>query len=183
MNRNILSGMALFLAFGAMTLGYLPGAQAQIEEATVQVDGLACPFCVKGVEKHLKKIDGVEGVSTNLKKGEVRLRYKPEASFDLAGIQKAVTRGGFTPRAVKVTATGTVTGAGANLLFKVGNGKNSFLILDTRKKETRTKLEEAVESHRTIQVTGQVHKAKGNTQGLSVEAVKEIPVAGGKQSE
>jgi len=35
------------------------------------VNGMACPFCAYGIEKQLKKIDGVGEVSTNLPQGEI----------------------------------------------------------------------------------------------------------------
>ena len=37
----------------------------------VRVDGLACPFCVHGLEKQLLAIEGVETVETDIKTGIV----------------------------------------------------------------------------------------------------------------
>ena len=47
MKRTILVlAAALLFNFGALTAVF-----AQVEKATVEVDGLACPFCAYGLEK------------------------------------------------------------------------------------------------------------------------------------
>jgi mercuric ion binding protein len=35
------------------------------------VDGMSCPFCVYGIEKRLRKIDGVEDVRADLAQGNI----------------------------------------------------------------------------------------------------------------
>ena len=39
----------------------------------MRVDGLACPYCAYGIEKHLKKIDGVEKIDVDLDNGLVNV--------------------------------------------------------------------------------------------------------------
>ncbi len=82
--------LALFVAM-AVAYGDPPSTHVYI-----QVKGLACPFCVQGLEKHLKKLDAVEGVSTSLKKGEVVLHLKPGQTVDEKELQQAVKKAGFT---------------------------------------------------------------------------------------
>ena len=77
---------------------------AEIQEVKIKVKGISCPFCVYGLESHIKKVNGVDKVTTNLKKSEVTLQYKSTASFNLDSIQKAVTEGGFTLWTATVTA-------------------------------------------------------------------------------
>ena len=43
-----------------------------LSSASIQVDGLACPFCAYGLEKHLKKINGVESIEINMKSGHAK---------------------------------------------------------------------------------------------------------------
>lgn len=62
----------------------------------IEVKGLACPFCVQGLEKHLKKLDAVEGVSTSLKKGEVTLHLKSGQTVKEKELREAVKKAGFT---------------------------------------------------------------------------------------
>jgi mercuric ion binding protein len=44
---------------------------AQETHILLGVDGLACPFCAFGIEKQLKKIDGVNDVAIDLPQGEI----------------------------------------------------------------------------------------------------------------
>ena len=62
----------------------------------IEVKGLACPFCVQGLEKHLKKLDAVATVKTSLKKGEVVLHLKPDRTVSEKEVRAAVEKAGFT---------------------------------------------------------------------------------------
>ncbi len=68
--------------------------------ATITVDGLSCPFCAYGLEKHLKKVPGVERVDINMKDGQVIVRLKPGARVDDAALKAAVKKAGFTARRI-----------------------------------------------------------------------------------
>jgi mercuric ion binding protein len=70
-------------------------------EAVVQVKGLACPFCVYGLEKRLRKLPGVERVHVELGKGEADIAFAPGSAVADAEIQKAVRDAGFTPGTIR----------------------------------------------------------------------------------
>lgn len=72
---------------------------------TVKVDGLSCPFCAYGIEKKIKKIEGVEDVRVDIKSGNVTVIYKDRKSFTRERLNKAVRDAGFTPRTIKVEDT------------------------------------------------------------------------------
>ena len=82
--------LSLFVAMGVAYGDTLPS------HVYIQVKGLACPFCVQGIEKHLKKLDAVEGVSTSLKKGEVTLHLKSGQTVEEKELREAVKKAGFT---------------------------------------------------------------------------------------
>lgn len=179
--------LIVLAALVGLTLGFAPNSQAQIQEVKVQVKGLACPFCVKGVEKHLKKVEGVKDVSTSLKKGEVTLHYKPGTPFDVMSIEKAVVRGGFTPGSVELTAKGKVSQKGEDFLFAVAGIESSFLLHssgpvnkhkagETVSKETKANFEQAIAAKQSLEITGQVHSHKDTRPGLSVERVKKVSI-------
>ncbi len=65
-------------------------AQSAKPDYTLQVDGLACPFCAYGVEKQLMTIDGVETVETDIKTGTVTIDMRSGATLDVATARKAV---------------------------------------------------------------------------------------------
>ena len=91
-------------------------AEAGVKSVAVKVDGLACPFCAYGVEKKLKKVEGVENLKIDIDAGKVTLNVKPDvrlaAASDkqglVAGVKKAVIEGGFTPRELGATVEGNV---------------------------------------------------------------------------
>jgi len=70
------------------------GAQAAI----IAVDGLSCPFCVYGLEKNLKKVNGVESVNIDMKTGKATVVLKPDAHVDAQALRQAVKKAGFTAR-------------------------------------------------------------------------------------
>ena len=185
MKPQNLKGPLLLAAFVAVSFGVAGGAFAQIETVKIQVDGLGCPFCVKGIEKHLKKVEGVDRLSTNLKKGEVTLQYAPGALFDIRGLQKAVKRGGFTARAVEVTARGKIVQEENGFVFNIIGTKTAFLIHEPDSTdreemntavsgETKTRLQKAVDANHTLEITGEVHNHKDALPGLSIEKLSKV---------
>lgn len=162
---------------------------AEIEKVKAKVNGLGCPFCVYGLEKQLKKVKGVEGVSTDLKSGEIFLQYNPKASFSAENIQKAVTEGGFTLGNIEVTAVGQVEVEKTGILFRVRRTDSSFLLFEKEMlaetlhqgdipqaltEKTKTELENAAQNKKMIRITGQVHTHEGAPPGLSITQMNEI---------
>ena len=129
-------------------------ALAAIDHYDVQVDGLACPFCAYGLEKKLKKLPGAANVKIELNTGW--------ASFDVSSgvllpeaVQDAVRDAGFTPRDIKVTASGTVQGDGDELRLGVGSDQT----LTLRGGEAFDKLRGLVKKgHRDVVVTGLIRR-------------------------
>ena len=87
-----------------VTLGVAFGEPAS-SHVYIQVKGLACPFCVQGIEKHLAKLDAVEGVSTSLKKGEVVLHLKSGQTVEEKELREAVKKAGFTAGKIRFEKT------------------------------------------------------------------------------
>ena len=64
--------MRLIILFTTLVWLAAGPAEAQQREADgyeIRVAGLACPFCAYGIEKHLRKIEGVEQIEVDV--GEV----------------------------------------------------------------------------------------------------------------
>lgn len=105
-------GVLRVIAVAAVLTGILAVATpalAAVDHYEVQVDGLACPFCAYGLEKKLKKLPGAANVQIELKTGW--------ASFDVSSgvllpesVRDVIRDAGFTPRDIRVTASGTVHG-------------------------------------------------------------------------
>lgn len=182
MKRNRTNTLSILTCI-LLSFVFLAAAQAQIKEVTVQVMGLSCPFCVKGVEKQLKKVDGVAKVSTSLKKGQVNLQYKAGATLDIDRTRKAIVKGGFTPGEMHLTAVGTVVNNG-HILFMVNGTENSFLLHGdpsaggSLSNEMAAQIEKAAEVKESLQITGKVHLHKGELPGLQVDGLQPIEKKG-----
>ncbi len=75
-------------------------AHASPPTATIRVDGLSCPFCVYGLEKHLNQLPGVAGVDIDMKSGKAIVRLKANAQVNNAALKEAVKKAGFTARGI-----------------------------------------------------------------------------------
>ena len=129
----------------AMAVSMLPAvggeALGQVHRVTVQVDGLACPFCVFNVEKRVKAMRGLDHkapITTSIEAGVATFAWKPNVEFNPEAVRKAIREAGFTPRRIEVTATGRVlpprkgdpepetslrlAGQGADLIFRRPEG-------------------------------------------------------------
>ena len=63
----------------------------------VQVDGLSCPFCSYGLEKKLKKLNGVGKVEIHMRQGKAEMKVNPGITISDESIKQAVIDAGFTP--------------------------------------------------------------------------------------
>lgn len=92
---KIIRNMVITLAFLLLP----PLAHAGSAVYSLQVDGLACPFCAYGIEKKLSAIDGVEKIDIDIKEGQVIVTMTDGASLSEQRARQAVTDAGFTLRA------------------------------------------------------------------------------------
>ncbi len=92
---------------GVVLLIGVPVAQAQSEESTVEtpdatvyVDGLACPFCAYGIEKKLDDLDAIQKMEVQLEEGRVLLSFREGQFAAKDEIRTAVENAGFTARKI-----------------------------------------------------------------------------------
>ena len=85
-------------AFLAAPIGVLAGPVS----VTMRVDGLSCPFCAYGLEKRIKKTEGVKDLKIDIEKGTVTVVYKDKKFFTEKTLRETVKEAGFTPRSMKV---------------------------------------------------------------------------------
>lgn len=64
----------------------------------IEVDGLSCPFCAYGLEKNLKKIEGVELIKIDVENALVYLSISKGEGIDEDLLRKNIKDAGFTPR-------------------------------------------------------------------------------------
>ena len=90
--------VGLLMLVGA---GSLAAEEAGSHTAVIRVDGLSCPFCAYGLEKHLKRVRGVARVTIDMKGGSATVTLKPDAVVDDAALREAVKKAGFSARAIR----------------------------------------------------------------------------------
>ncbi len=71
------------------------------EKAIIQVDGLSCPFCAYGLEKNLKKVEGIKSVHIDMKTGKATVIIKSGIQVDSQILRQAVKKAGFTAREIR----------------------------------------------------------------------------------
>lgn len=79
---------------------WVAAAWADDSSYVLRVDGLACPYCAYGVEKKLKRIDGVTSIDVDLENGLVTVQVKEGISLDEAETRTLLNDAGFTFRSM-----------------------------------------------------------------------------------
>ena len=92
--------LSLAIVMVVLTLWVLAVAAQETVQPTyqIQVNGLTCPFCSYGIEKHVSAIEGVADVAMNLKAGLLTVTMKEGVALSQATANQAIEAAGFTPR-------------------------------------------------------------------------------------
>ncbi len=149
------------------------GALAQISSVIVDVDGMSCPFCAYGVEKRLKKVDGVKSVTVSLKGGTAILSPKREQAIDISQIPVAIKDAGFTPGKINIIALGTIKIDKENqMILQLNESEQSIPLIDIIN-DTRKQLLSYAKSEKLVEIAGVIHEKSEGKWTLSPELIKE----------
>jgi copper chaperone CopZ len=78
----------------------LYATETQDQQVVVHIDGLSCPFCAFGVEKKLKKLEGLKDIKIKMNEGQALLTFEAGVKIDVEAIKEAVKESGFTAREI-----------------------------------------------------------------------------------
>ncbi len=81
-------------------------ASAAQTQYQLRVDGLACPFCAYGIEKELKRTDGVESLEIDINAGIVTVTMAEGAAMTEEKARQIVKDAGFTLAGFEKVETG-----------------------------------------------------------------------------
>ena len=84
----------------------LSGAMAQLTKVDQEVFGMDCAPCAYGLERGLKKMDGLESVQVSLNDGKAYINLTSDNQLTLQKIQQEVKTNGFSARAAEVVLLG-----------------------------------------------------------------------------
>ena len=65
-----------------------------MQKTRLKINGMSCQHCVKTVTDSLTKLEGVQRVKVNLRKGEAVIRFD-ELSITPTHLKDAITEAGF----------------------------------------------------------------------------------------
>jgi copper chaperone CopZ len=75
-------------------------SNAQI--AVVDVNGMVCDFCARGIEKAFQKDSSIKKIDVDLSKGKVLLAYSNEVEIDFDDIKKKILANGQNATGMRV---------------------------------------------------------------------------------
>ena len=167
----------LAVRLAALALGLLASSavRAELLEAELTVAGMACPFCVFGIEKKLSAIDGVQSVTVLLDEGRVRLVFSPSNHASTRDIRDAVKSTGFKLSELVLHVRGQLLATADEPTLDSGNAAR-FKLLEAQQgrvgplsAETQKSMERA-SNDRFLIVQGAVRSLGSEIPGLVVEA-------------
>ena len=93
-----MKNIVIIAVISFMTLTTAVNAQKkEMDQFTVQVDGLGCPFCAFGLEKKFKEFKGIKDVTIDIETGVFKFKYPAEKELALVAVEAQVEKAGYTP--------------------------------------------------------------------------------------
>jgi len=140
-----------------LVLTLAPVALAQINKVTIQVDGLACPFCAYGLQKELKRVSGVSEAKVYVDAGRAELTVTKGQPLDFDAIEAAIKKGGYTPRDIWIEARGRIEQWNGRPALVISENDVKLLLAEN---ENLRKLNGALASQngRLVTVAGKLQK-------------------------
>jgi len=110
------AGIVAFLVF----LMVPDSSAAQLREVQQTVYGMDCAPCAYGLEKRMKRMDGVQDASVSLNKGLAHMEFESDHSATLQSIRIAIIESGFSAEEATVRVSGTLLQDGDDWLLLAG---------------------------------------------------------------
>lgn len=101
-------------------------SHAQITKVDQEVYGMDCAPCAYGLERGLKKMEGLKNVRVSLNDGKAYLEMDAENELTLGAIQEEVKKNGFSAKRAEVTLLGSLKKE--NEQWVVETGKEQFAV-------------------------------------------------------
>lgn len=101
-------------------------SKAQIQKVDQEVYGMDCAPCAYGLERGLKKMDGLQNVRVSLNDGKAYLELSEKNSISLSQIQDEVKKNGFSAKKAEVVVEGTLINKNGG--FELETGTETYII-------------------------------------------------------
>jgi len=113
-----------------LTIFSLNVTMAQLIKVDQEVFGMDCAPCAYGLERGLKKMDGLEKVIVSLNDGKAYLQLASNNKLTLKKVQEVVKSNGFSAKNAEVTLNGQLVEKENEWQIKV-NGETFMVSSDT----------------------------------------------------
>jgi copper chaperone CopZ len=101
-------------------------SKAQIQKIDQEVYGMDCAPCAYGLERGLKKMDGLQNVRVSLNDGKAYLELSENNSLSLNQIQEEVKKNGFSAKKAEVVIEGKLVNKNGG--FELETGTETYII-------------------------------------------------------
>ncbi|MBO0341542.1 MULTISPECIES: heavy-metal-associated domain-containing protein [Flagellimonas] len=100
-----MKNIKMMALIGILGIGTISGQIARVDQ---EVYGMDCAPCAYGLERGLKKMDGLQEVRVSLNDGKAYLGLAEKNDLTLRSIQEEVKKNGFSAKKAKVVLMGNL---------------------------------------------------------------------------
>ena len=101
-----MKNIKMMALIGILGIGTISGQIARVDQ---EVYGMDCAPCAYGLERGLKKMDGLQEVRVSLNDGKAYLGLAEKNDLTLRSIQEEVKKNGFSAKKAEVVLMGNAT--------------------------------------------------------------------------
>ena len=143
-------------------------SNAQLLEVKQTVFGMDCSPCAHGLEKRIKKMDGIQSASVSLNNGLLTAMLKNDNMLTLKEIRNAIENSGFKAQKADIVAQGSLIKRDENsFVLKVDSGEQFLLITDDQ-----NNLNNYLENNQLVVVFGEAEIANETGTKLLVKKIE-----------
>lgn len=102
-------------------------SNAQIQKVDQEVFGMDCAPCAYGLERGLKKMDGLQTVKVSLNDGKAYLELAKNNNLSLKQIQEEVKKNGFSAKKAEVVIEGKLINKNGGFVLETGSETYSIV--------------------------------------------------------
>ena len=174
MNKFAIS-IVLALLFGLSPIS----AQAELRTAELRVNGMSCPFCAFGIEKKLRRVNGVNQVEVLLDEGRIRVMFFAKNTATVRDIEMAVDDAGFQLLGLSVDVEGSLVEDDGAMVLQAGDASRFRLVesnaetVQQLSPETELQVRTKAGGGRVL-ISGEVHSHRNALPALLVERVESV---------
>ncbi len=113
-------------------------SNAQIQKVDQEVFGMDCAPCAYGLERGLKKMDGLQNVKVSLNDGKAYLELSENNSLSLKQIQEEVKKNGFSAKKAEVVIEGKLINKKGDFVLETAS--ETYSIVNSASGDLNSKL-------------------------------------------